>query len=435
MTIGYSKQYISCPECGTANNKNDLLCRECNHELLLNEKYYLIKILGENIGTTYLAMDLDNNLVVIKELSLRRVDKWKTQELFQREADILSQLDSPFIPKFIDEFQTGIARSAKSYLVIENIDGLTLREEYQKKRYTEAEVIEIALEFAEILDYLHNLMPPVIHRDIKLSNIMRKINGSLALIDFGSVKDVMRDQNATISGTMGFMAPEQLMGKPVIASDFYSLGAVLLVMLSRKELSEMTTNGLDLDWKSSVHVSAKMNYLLESLLNKNPEKRLNSLASLKEILLSDKYHDKKAINSHIERKVEEAKVRKKKKGIVRSMHVKDKYSHYEQNLIDSHYDYDKVTVFDSDNNSAYAYDVNKIKFVFFMGAAIGLIFLFIVFSGRNSNSYEIDNYDYSIPSYSKNLDKEFKSADKILKDLEKQRGTPIKVLNETLDFK
>jgi len=154
----------------------------------------------------------------------------------------------------------------------------------------------------------HNLMPSVIHRDIKPSNIMRKEDGSLVLIDFGSVKDVMRDKNATISGTMGFMAPEQLMGEPVIASDFYSLGATLLVLLSRKELEEMVENGIDLNWKSSVHVSNKMTHLLERLLDKDPKKRLNTLAELKDILLTDKYNKKELIAINKKEKLNENKI-------------------------------------------------------------------------------------------------------------------------------
>ncbi len=376
---------ILCPECGSTNNSQNSLCKECGNELILNNKYFLLKILGENIGTTYLATDNNNKHVIIKELSLRRVDKWKTHELFKREGEILSQLNHKSIPEFIEEFETGIGRSARSYLVIENIDGINLREEFNKKRYTEKEVIEIAIETAKILDYLHNLMPPVIHRDIKLSNLMRKSDGTLALIDFGSVKDAMRDKNATISGTMGFMAPEQLTGSPVIASDFYSLGAVLLVLLSRKEIDEMTENGIDLKWEDSVHVSNKMQYLLKRLLEKNHENRLNTLKEMEEILLTDKYDKKKSKN-----------IVATVTNVTKSPSPKEEKSEFEF-MKEQNDDY--LTDFDEGNPySVYnKFEDKSTTAIIFIVLIIFFVFIIFIFKASLSpqENYTYDSYDYN----------------------------------------
>jgi len=273
----------------------------------------------------------------------------------------------------------------------------------------------------------HNLMPSVIHRDIKPSNIMRKEDGSLVLIDFGSVKDVMRDKNATISGTMGFMAPEQLMGEPVIASDFYSLGATILVLLSRKELEEMVENGIDLNWKSSIHTSNKMTYLLERLLEKDPKKRLNTLAEVKDILLTDKHEEKKTVDI-VEKKANPQK-RVKKKGIVRTPHAGDANSDFIDSL-DTHYGYKKVNVLDthysSSHNSPYAYDIGKIKVTFFAILAIAAVFFFIFLANGGVSNYDDDNYKEEATAYIEHqrmLDERTKD---LLKGLEKEKVEDLK---------
>ncbi len=294
---------IICPECGGENSSYNQTCEQCSADLKLNGKYHLLKILGENIGITYLAEKINddselrgddlkrtvkiaakNKKLVIKELSLRTLEKWKNEELFKRESEILSQLNHKSIPKLIEEFELGIGRNAKSYIVMEYINGITLREEFEQKRYTEPEVIEIILEIAKILDYLHSLRPPVIHRDIKLSNIMRKPDNSLAIIDFGSVKNINLNKNATISGTYGFMAPEQLSGNATFASDFYSLGVIALVLLSRKEPEDMVSDNLTLNWRENIYASDKLLYLLEKLLEPNHKKRISSLSKIENIL-------------------------------------------------------------------------------------------------------------------------------------------------------
>jgi len=305
---------IICPDCGGENTRDTLACKHCSADLKLNNKYFLLKILGENIGITYLATEelpntsveedllkrtvkislkqLKTNKLVIKELSLRTLEKWRNEELFRRESEILSQLNHKAIPKFIEEFELGIGRNAKSYIVMEYIDGISLRDEFKNKRYTEQEVIEIILGIAKILDYLHSLRPPVVHRDIKLSNIMRKQDNSLAIIDFGSVKNINMSQNATISGTYGFMAPEQFKGDAGFASDFYSLGVIAVVLLSRKEPEEMLENSLELNWKKFVYADEKLKYLLEKLLENDPKKRIKSLAEIDNILNQNTFNPK-----------------------------------------------------------------------------------------------------------------------------------------------
>ncbi len=281
---------ILCPNCKKTNDSKNYSCKTCMSNLILKNKYYLLKILDEKSTITYLAYNKKlKEKVIIKEFSLVKAEKWDNHDLFKKEGDILAQLNFHAIPKFIEDFETGIGEELKSYIVMEYIDGISLREEQRKNRYTEEEVIEDILEITKILNYLHNLIPPIIHQDLNLSNIMRRQNGSLALIDFNAVQDiVIKERNSSIKGSYGFIAPEQLMGKTLPASDYYALGVVIIVLLTKKEPEEMLDENNTLQWKEYLHASDRIIQLINGLLIKNPENRIQTLEKIEEILLNKK---------------------------------------------------------------------------------------------------------------------------------------------------
>ena len=274
---------IICPSCGSINEDKNLNCKEqlCSYELLLNKKYYLIKVLGENIGITYLAYDFHKKInVVIKELPFGILRDWKTKELFTREVNTLSKLNHQSIPKLIEEFSLGFGKNNRIYLVMEYIDGINLKEEMKTKRYRTEEILDILKQVVHILNYLHSLNPKVIHRDLKLSNLIRKKSGSIVLIDFGSVADILKSkEGTTITGTFGYMAPEQLLGKSSVKSDYYSLGMIAAVLLSRREPEDMF-DGISLNWKAHISIDSKVNYLLENLLAESINKRISSAVEI-----------------------------------------------------------------------------------------------------------------------------------------------------------
>jgi len=296
---------VICPECGIKNSSKNSLCKECDASLILNNRYRLIKILGKNVGITYLAFDTATKKgAIVKELSFKRIDRWKTEELFEREVKVLSRLEHKAIPHFIDNFSAGVGRNQKNYLIMEYIKGINLEREREEKTYNIPEIFEIVLEIADILEYLHSFNPPVIHRDLKPSNLLRDKNNNISLIDFGSVKDIVNpDSGATITGTFGYMAPEQFSGRTSKKSDFYSLGVIALVLLTKQEPEDMM-DGDRLIWKNHLKLensiqNSNFKLLLEKLLEKSEEKRISSVKEIQNIIDNRKeiveYEGKKSL--------------------------------------------------------------------------------------------------------------------------------------------
>ncbi len=147
-------------------------------EQILENRYQLQSQLGNNgIRQTWLAKDLqatdsENQQVVVKLLAFGGTVQWEDLKLFEREAQILKQLNHPRIPKYIDYFSID-DRTLWFGLVEQYIPGHSLKDKLaQKTRFTEKQVRKIAVEVLNTLIYLHNLSPTVLHRDIKPSNLI-----------------------------------------------------------------------------------------------------------------------------------------------------------------------------------------------------------------------------------------------------------------------
>lgn len=238
------------------------------------------------MGMTYRARHVgDDEVVAIKELSFSRLDTFKKQELFEREARILRELEHPGVPTYYDELVWGIGKHQAFYIVEEFIDGQTLASEFESRRYSEEEVLDVVEELSQILEYLHTRAPAVIHRDLKPDNIMRRSSGEIVIVDFGVVGDGVHDSSAgaTVAGTFGYMAPEQLRGVSTRASDLYALGALALEMLTRTPPHEMVTTQGALAWRARVEGSASRGVieLLEELLEPDHRVRIERAADVR----------------------------------------------------------------------------------------------------------------------------------------------------------
>ena len=206
---------------------------------IIGGRYRVMKPLGGGgMKLVYLAEDL--RLAARPCALAEMVDSFTSPDMqkqavtaFQREADMLAQLSNEHIPRVFDRFSD----ENHHYLVMEFIDGITLEQKLRDAggRLAERDVVDLALQVLDTLEYLHNLEPPVIYRDLKPSNVMITPSGQVKLIDFGIARLFQPLSNATMIGTQGYAPPEQYRGKAESRSDLYALGATMHHALSGRD--------------------------------------------------------------------------------------------------------------------------------------------------------------------------------------------------------
>lgn len=273
-----------CASCGQQVGVADAECGACGESPLLDGRYRLAAALGHGaFGTTWRATrEADGLTLCIKELLYQRLASFEPERLFRREAAVLRQLSVPGVPRYVDDFTVVSGRTVSLCLAQELVDGQNLAEEVEGHRYREDEVLAILRELLGILGSLHTLSPPIVHRDVKPANVMRRrADGRLVLIDFGAVKDAVRDTIAggpTVAGTIGYMAPEQLAGQATSASDLYGAGALAVALLSRRSPADLLDDAGRLAWAPHVAVRPATAALLTALLAPSPGDRPASAA-------------------------------------------------------------------------------------------------------------------------------------------------------------
>ncbi len=249
---------------------------------IIAKRYCIVDILGQGgVGTTYEAQDLENDQkVALKVLSFRRMADWKKMELFEREARILAQLNHPSIPRYLDYFQIDTEQDRSFYIAQQLAPGKSLAVLIENGWLpTKSEIHAFVIQVLEILVYLQELTPPIIHRDIKPQNIIMQENGQVFLVDFGAVQDTYHNTatgGSTVVGTYGYMAPEQFRGQAVLSTDLYGLATTLLFLLTRKPPSELPQRKLKIDFRSQVRLEKKFADWLEKMLEPVIEDRFPS---------------------------------------------------------------------------------------------------------------------------------------------------------------
>ena len=252
---------------------------------LLNDRWRLGPRLGAGTqALTFLARDesaAKEHIVVVKQLRLGEASgsTWKKFDLFEREVRVLRSLDHPGIPRFVDSFDSEVG---VFNLVMEKAPGASLRAIATKARFTDADLRDVLARVLTILEYLHNLNPPVIHRDIKPANLIRAADGQVSLVDFGGVRDVLRNQGgSTVVGTFGYMAPEQLHGQATPATDLYALGATIVALAGGVEPEDVPRRGLRMDLEKHLRGSdPALVELLLAMTKPDPEERPQSAAEV-----------------------------------------------------------------------------------------------------------------------------------------------------------
>ncbi|WP_437997310.1 serine/threonine-protein kinase [Sorangium sp. So ce185] len=251
-------------------------------QALRDGRYVVTRALGEGAqGHTLEAVDKRlGKLVAIKRFQIRGASSWKGVELAEREARVLASLSHPSLPAYLDHFE----EDGALFLVMEKIDGESLGAMRRRRAVLgRDEIVRFLRDASGVLDYLHGRAPPVIHRDIKPNNVIRRPDGSFAIVDFGAVRDRLRPEGgSTVVGTFGYMAPEQFQGRALPASDVYAVGATALCLLTGEEPENLPHRGLAIDVVAALGGRADPGLVraLSAMLEPDPERRAARIAPL-----------------------------------------------------------------------------------------------------------------------------------------------------------
>ncbi len=192
--------------------------------------YRLVHLLGQGgFANVYLGEHIHlQTLAAVKVLQMRLVGS--NLEQFRNEARTIASLIHPHIVRVLDFGVEG----GVPFLVMEYAPHGTLRQAHPKgTRLSPMHVVSYVNQIADALYYAHSRK--LMHRDIKPENILLGEDGKILLSDFGLVKtvhDTISQTTKEVAGTIAYMAPEQVSGKPRPASDQYALGIVVYEWLS-----------------------------------------------------------------------------------------------------------------------------------------------------------------------------------------------------------
>jgi len=241
----------------------------------------VLELLGHGgMGTVYKARQPHlNRLVALKILAANKGQDPAFAERFTREAQTLARLNHPNIVTLYDFGKV----DGMYYLLMEYVDGVSLRQLLQSKKLNPEEALAIVPKICEALQYAHE--HGVVHRDIKPENVLLNQEGRVKIADFGIAKIIevgtrqpTITQEQQVIGTPRYMAPEQVEHPKQVdhRADIYSLGVVFYEMLT----GELPL-GKFAPPSSKVHVDVRLDEVVLKALEKEPERRYQQANQVK----------------------------------------------------------------------------------------------------------------------------------------------------------
>jgi serine/threonine protein kinase len=269
---------------------------------LLQQRYRVTKVLGQGgFGRTYLAQDTGcfDEMCVLKEFSPTdrgRDAMKKSKELFQREAQVLYQINHPQIPQFRANFE----EQKRLFLVQEYAEGKTVAKTLSERlknstTFSEGEAVKFLQNMLPVLAHIHSM--GIIHRDISPDNIIFRDRDKLpVLIDFGVVKAGVTQlevstqiHQGTTVGKAGYAPGEQLQtGEAYANSDLYALAVTVVVMMTGRK-PESLIDRATMTWKWHQWVPTLTPWfskILNKMLSRAPNNRYQSANEVSQALRS-----------------------------------------------------------------------------------------------------------------------------------------------------
>ena len=269
---------------------------------LLDGRYCIDRELGHGgVGAVYLARDrkLHDKHVVVKVLLEKSLQNSWVLQKFQQEKEALARVDHTGVVGILDN---GELPNGQPYIVMQYVDGVTLRSQIKREGIALQRAAKIIRQIGRGLSAAHE--KGILHRDLKPDNIMLQRYGTdeeqVKIIDFGIAKvkgSIIAEstQTGATAGTVSYMSPEQLSGRPLSpAVDIYAMGAVAYELITGRkpfnpetgfELLEMQRAGVRVkpsDLRPSL--SSEADEIILRALGFDPQQRFRSARELGDAL-------------------------------------------------------------------------------------------------------------------------------------------------------
>lgn len=280
------------------------------------DRFILLGKIGE--GATSQVFKATDNLLN-RNVAIKIIPKKDSlEERIKREIKITANLNHPNIVTLYDFLE-----SNEYYIVVmEYIEGVSLRRMLEKRKKLPWEkAVFVAIQIASALEEAHK--KSIVHKDIKPENVLISKDGKVKLSDFGISSLITREKSGLVSGTIGYMSPEQITGKYVDeTSDVYSLGVVLYEMLTGinpfladeyKEAVHKTLNLVPEDpHLIDPSIPKKLSEIVMKAIAKDPDFRFQSAVAIKKALSEFQQAQLKIVENETEKKKEEKELPTKK---------------------------------------------------------------------------------------------------------------------------
>ncbi len=269
-------------------------CPACTREPWLAGRYRLDRLREPTLlGSCYVGTRRDDELPVwIHELPFRRISGLDCERELEPHVARLAALDHPTLPRWIDRFVLVEGRLCSLWVVHEPLPGVPLELALREQSFDEATVLGMLEQLGGLLDYLHGQAPPIVHgglvasavfvhRPEGASELELKVLPSVTALADASLPTEGNTQ-AGLARVHAHLAPEQLLGRNEAASDYWTLGLLAVVALTRTNPLELRDARGELRWRDRVAVEPRFCALLERLLAPDPAARLIDAGALRE---------------------------------------------------------------------------------------------------------------------------------------------------------
>ena len=231
-------------------------------DYISNTYEYMGNLTGQ--GNSYIVLDkLNKSKYILKQL--KRFD----ENIYVT----LKDMKINGVPQIYEIYHLDLDGEDSLVIIEEYIKGVTLTSYIEENGVTEEKLVSIIIKLTDILEKLHSLNPPVIHRDIKPDNIILSDMGETYLIDFNISRNYtgIKSKDTVIMGTAGFAAPEQFgFGESDERTDIYGLGATVKYIIDRCEIK-----------------SERLTKLVEKSTKLSPDDRFQNVDELRKTVLNN----------------------------------------------------------------------------------------------------------------------------------------------------